>query len=74
MEQYCYSNCLLSVRVKTGVQTGYLLSNLTFILSIKNLKGIIILKSTRILQIGMCVGVEKDGSESYPNVLYVNRI
>lgn len=60
--------------VKTSVQTGYCVSNLKFILSIKSRKGIIILKSKRILQIGMCVGVEKDGNESYPNVLYVNRI
>ncbi|PEX44655.1 hypothetical protein COJ42_29630 [Bacillus cereus] len=60
--------------VKTSVQTGYIVSNLKFILSIKNRKGIIILKSKRILQIGMYAGVEKDGSESYPNVLYVNRI
>ncbi len=35
----------------------YIVSNLTFVLSIKSLKGMIILKSTRLLKIGMCVGI-----------------
>lgn len=57
MEQYCYLDCLLSVILKTGVQIGCIVSNLTSVLSIKSLKGMIILKTTRMLKIGICVGV-----------------
>lgn len=57
MEQTCFLDGLLCVRIKTGVQIGYSVLNLLLVFSIENLKGMMILKNKRMLKIGLCVGI-----------------
>lgn len=57
MEQTCFLDGLLCVRIKTGFQIGYSVLNLLLVFSIENLKGMMILKNKRMLKIGLCVGI-----------------
>lgn len=57
MEQTCFLDGLLCVRIKTGFQIGYSVLNLLLVFSIENLKGMMVLENKRMLKVGLCVGI-----------------